>query len=308
MTPSFDRTKLSTLQVNLGRVCNMRCVHCHVDAGPHRKESMSPEVVDKVISCMDRFPFKTLDITGGAPELHPQFELLVREGKKRGLEVIDRCNLTILLVRGKEGLVDFLLENEVHIVASLPCYTRENVDSQRGDGTFSKSIEAIKILNQAGYGTKEGLVLDFIYNPSGASLAGDQALLEKDYKKRLGEDFGIVFNSLFALNNFPVGRWVQHLKDMGAYIHYLKLLKDAYNPETISSLMCRSLISIAYTGEIHDCDFHQMEGVPICDSQGRALNLLHDFDERSLFSTIAWRHHCFACTAGKGAGCSGALT
>ncbi len=308
MIPEFERTELSTLQVNLGRVCNMRCVHCHVDAGPDRKESMSPEVVDKVISFMDRFAFKTLDITGGAPELHPQFKALVEAGRRRGLEVIDRCNLTILLVPAQKDLVDFLVENKVHIVASLPCYTRENVDKQRGDGAFSKSIEAVKILNQAGYARAKDLILDFIYNPGGASLAGEQAQLEKDYKRRLDEDFGLVFNSLLTLHNFPVGRWVEHLKEMGAYVHYLKLLKEAYNPETIQSLMCRSQVSIAYTGEIHDCDFHQMENIPIPGSNGEPLNLLHDFEDQELFAKIQWRHHCYACTAGKGASCSGALT
>jgi len=305
--PSFGRKALRTLQVNVGKICNMRCSHCHVDAGPHRKEAMSDQVVQRVVELLDRFDFQTLDITGGAPELNPHFKTLVMEGRKRSMEVIDRCNLSVLLIPGNADLLDFLVEFQVHIVASLPCYSQKNVDLQRGEGAFAKSIEAIKRLNQAGYGKQDDLVLDFIYNPSGPFLAGDQASLQADYKQRLWEDFEIEFNHLYTLHNFPVGRWAEQLKKDGEYESYLSKLKEAYNSATIEGLMCRDQLSIGYTGEIFDCDFHQMEEIPTRGKDGRPLNLIDGFEDEELFTVIPWRPHCFACTAGSGASCSGAL-
>ena len=242
--PDFLRKNLKTLQVNVGKVCNMSCQHCHVEAGPNRTESMSSAVFQKVIEFMDRFPFKTLDITGGAPELNPHFKSLVLEGKKRSMEVIDRCNLSVLLIHNQSDLIDFLVKNQVHIIASLPCYSQKNVDQQRGEGAFKKSIEAIRRLNQAGYGKSKELVLDFIYNPGGPFLAGSQETLQADYKIRLWEDFGLEFNNLYCLHNFPVGRWAHALKSSGEYDHYMSQLRSAYNPATLENLMCREQLSI----------------------------------------------------------------
>ncbi len=298
---------MKILQVNVGKVCNMRCSHCHVDAGPHRKESMNDDVAAKVIELMDRFSFETLDITGGAPELNPHFRRFVREGRKRSMEVIDRCNLSVLLIPGNSDLIDFLASEQVHIIASLPCYSQENVDKQRGDGAFTKSIEAIQRLNKVGYGINDKLLLDFIYNPVGPHLAGDQEALQIDYKERLKEDFNISFHQLYTLHNFPVGRWVSQLKEAGEYQPYIQKLRDAYNPSTLDGLMCREQLSIGYTGELHDCDFHQMEEIPIRGHDGRALNITGDFSEEELFTKIPWKVHCYACTAGKGASCSGSL-
>lgn len=305
--PDFSRKSLKTLQVNVGKVCNMSCSHCHVEAGPHRTESMNREVFERVVEFMDRFSFQTLDITGGAPELNPFFRALVQEGKKRSMEVIDRCNLSVLLINSQTDLIDFLAENRVHIIASLPCYSQKNVDQQRGEGAFNKSIEAVRRLNRAGYGKVKELILDFVYNPGGAFLAGNQQSLESDYKVRLWEDYGLEFNQLYSLHNFPVGRWVNALKLSGEYNEYMDKLRSAFNPATIENLMCRELLSISYDGQIYDCDFHQMENLPIRGRDGQPLNIMDQVQDQDLLGAIPWRNHCYACTAGSGASCSGAL-
>ena len=306
--PKFDRKTISTLQVNVGKICNMSCSHCHVEAGPHRTETMDEKVCNQVIKLMDKLKPQTIDITGGAPELNPAFRPLVKAASKRGCKIIDRCNLSVLLIKSQENLVNFLVENKVHIIASLPCYSPENVDKQRGTGAFDKSIRAIKKLNNVGYGMATDLILDFIYNPAGVHLAPDQSQLEKDYKLRLQNDFDIQFNNLYALHNFPVGRFAQELKKVGRYDDYMDLLIQNYNPSTIEGLMCRSQLSIGYDGKVFDCDFHQMENVFINSNSETPLTVFELESAEQVKSIIPWRPHCYGCTAGNGASCSGSIT
>ena len=304
----FERQSVKVLQVNVGKICNMSCTHCHVEAGPHRKETMQPEVYQRVIELMDIFQPETVDITGGAPEINPAFRPLVRAAAERDCKIIDRCNLSILLVKSQYDLIDFLLEHKVHIIASLPCYSQENVDKQRGDGTFQKSIRAIQRLNSVGYGVRSDLILDFIYNPAGIHLAPNQNDLEKDYKRKLKNDFGIDFNKLYALHNFPVGRFAKELKKTNQWTPYMRLLKQNYNPATLNGLMCRTQLNIAYDGKIFDCDFHQMEDVSLIQKNGNPLNVFNLNSLEQVKSKIAWRPHCYGCTAGSGASCSGSIT
>ena len=296
------------LQVNLGRVCNQACHHCHVDAGPKRTEAMSTEVADRVIELMDRTPaIDLLDITGGAPELNPNFARLVRAGRARGARVIDRCNLTILLEPGQEQLVDFLAEQRVEVVASLPCYLEENVDKQRGRGVYERSIEGLRRLNAAGYGDPDsGLVLDLVYNPGGPFLPPAQEALEADYKARLGERFGVRFNSLLTITNMPIARFRHDLQRSRRLEAYEQLLQRSFNPATVPGLMCRSLVSVGWEGTLYDCDFNQMLELGLDGSVGRTLWDIESFDAlRDRPITVA--DHCFGCTAGCGSGCGGAL-
>ena len=306
--PKFSRMSVSTLQINVGKICNMSCSHCHVEAGPHRTETMDEKVYNRVIELMDKLKPQTIDITGGAPELNPAFRPLVKAASKRGCKIIDRCNLSVLLVKSQHNLIDFLVDHKVHIIASLPCYSKENVDKQRGNGAFDKSIRAIKSLNNVGYGIASDLVLDFIYNPAGIHLAPQQYQLEKDYKMRLKNDFGIQFNNLYALHNFPVGRFAEELKKTGQWNHYMNLLVQNYNPSTIDGLMCRSQLSIGYDGRIFDCDFHQMENLYINSNDHKPMTVFELESLEQVKSTIPWRSHCYACTAGNGASCSGSIT
>ncbi len=308
LKPEFDRQSVKVLQINVGKICNMSCTHCHVEAGPHRKETMNSEVYQKVIDLMDIFQPETIDITGGAPEINPAFRPLVMAASERECKIIDRCNLSVLLIESQHDLIDFLLEHKVHIIASLPCYSKENVDKQRGDGAFRKSILAIQRLNKVGYGLSSDLILDFIYNPAGIHLAPNQDDLEKDYKTKLKNDFGIQFNNLFALHNFPVGRFAKELKQTGQWNHYINLLMQSYNPATIDGLMCRTQLSIGYDGKIFDCDFHQMENVSLIQKEGTPLNVFNLNSLEQVKSKIAWRPHCYGCTAGSGASCSGSIT
>lgn len=307
-TPQFTRNRVDVLQVNVGKICNMSCSHCHVEAGPHRSESMSFKVAEQVIRLMDELPISTVDITGGAPELNPNFRTLVQAARARNLKVIDRCNLSILLVESQSDLIEFLVANQVHIIASLPCYLRENVDQQRGSGAFNKSIRAIKKLNLSGYGLDPNLILDFVYNPAGLHLAPDQGNLEIQYRKYLQENFDIKFNHLIALHNFPVGRFADSLRKSGEFSNYLKLLSDNYNPQNLEHLMCRSQLSIGYNGSLHDCDFHQMENIEISNQKGDSLSIFDLHTSQQLMTSIPWKPHCFACTAGNGASCKGSLT
>jgi radical SAM/Cys-rich protein len=308
-SPVFEhplaRTTLRTLQVNLGKLCNQACTHCHVDAGPTKtKENMSLETVQKLISKMQTSStVNTLDLTGGAPELNPHFRTLVREGKKLGWDVIDRCNLTVLFEPGQEDLSQFLAENNVHVVASLPCYTPDTLEKQRGEGVFEKSIAGLQQLNALGYGKIPSMKLDLVYNPSGAFLPPEQKMLEADYRERLLADFGIEFSCLFALTNLPVKRFAAWLKRNGELEKYYQLLVENFNPKSLDGLMCRSTLSISWDGRLFDCDFNQMMGMRAGGSAS-SLDSIVSLDSFSSGS-IATASHCFGCTAGAGSSCTG---
>ena len=306
--PPLKRTRLETLQVNVGYVCNQTCLHCHVNAGPTRTESMSLETAELVLRYLDASGATTLDITGGAPEMNPHFRLLVREARRRGARVIDRCNLTILHQPGQQDLAGFLAEHRVDIVASLPCYTEELVDRQRGKGVYEASIAAIRELNALGYGREgSGLVLDLVYNPQGPSLPPGQAKLEADYKRVLGEQFGVTFNRLYTLANMPIQRFGSTLVTKGQFNAYMELLRGAHRDENLAGVMCRSLVSIDWRGYLYDCDFNQMLGLPLRVA-GRVRTHLSDVLGRDIQGNpIVVRDHCYGCTAGQGSSCGGAL-
>jgi len=301
------RRKLTTLQINVGKVCNQTCTHCHVDAGPDRHESMSYETACQVIGFLAKSDVKTLDITGGAPEMNPNFRMLVQEAKQLEKQVIDRCNLTILLANGFTDLPEFLAEHQVNIVASLPCYLEENCDAQRGSGVFVKSIEAIRRLNKLGYAQpSSNLHLDLAYNPTGLGLPPEQKELETAYKSELDNRFGIQFNNLFTITNMPVSRFLDDLLRQGKYTEYMEKLINSFNPSNIDDLMCRSLLSVDWNGFIFDCDFNQMLDLAIADGDDRVhISKLTD----DLLSNRAIRvaNHCYGCTAGCGSSCSGSL-
>jgi radical SAM/Cys-rich protein len=306
--PKLLADRIEILQVNLGKLCNMTCSHCHVDAGPDRREIMTKSTADTVLKVLSHHSeIRTLDLTGGAPEMNPQFRSLVLEAKSLGRHVIDRCNLTILLAKGFEDLPEFLAENEVEIVASLPCYLEENTDAQRGDGAFSKSIEVLLRLNELGYGDPTGnRTLSLVYNPVGPNLPPDQSALEADYRRELASRFGIRFNRLFTITNMPVSRYLDHLIRTGDYESYMQKLIEAFNPGTIQGLMCRNTLSVGWDGRLFDCDFNQMlelDTAPSCPSN------IHEFDfEKLTQREIMPGQHCFGCTAGTGSGCQGAIS
>jgi radical SAM/Cys-rich protein len=305
------RGKVSTLQVNVGRLCNMACHHCHVEAGPKRTEIMTRDVAERVVELLDRSPgVTTVDLTGGAPELNPSFRWLVSESRGRGRQVIDRCNLTVLFEPGMERLPEFLAAHEVRIVASLPCYQAENVEKQRGRGVFDKSIEALRRLNALGYGRAgSGLRLDLVYNPVGASLPPPQAKLAARYREELGRLFGVEFNELLTITNMPIRRFAHQLERAGEYAAYMSLLVNHFNPETVQALMCRSLVSVGWDGQLYDCDFNQMREIPLgasAESGPRTVWNLTSADDLS-GARVATGSHCFGCTAGTGSSCGGAL-
>lgn len=303
--PVLQKAQITTVQVNVGRVCNQACQHCHVDAGPKRTESMSIATAERVLALLKSSDtVRTVDITGGAPELNPNFRSLVEESRAQNLHVIDRCNLTILLEPGFRDLPTFLAQNKVEVTASLPCYTRDNVDKQRGRGVFDKSIEALLLLNRLGYGIEPELTLNLVYNPLGASLPPLQEALEADYKRHLLEDFGIRFNRLFTITNMPIKRFADFLSRIERQESYLQLLFDHFNPDTVEHLMCRSLVSVGWDGQLYDCDFNQMLDIPT----SRPVNIwdIDVFDDLA-FEQIATAEHCFGCTAGAGSSCGGAL-
>ncbi len=304
--PALTRGKLTTLQVNLGYRCNQSCFHCHVNAGPNRTEAMDPATVDLVLEVLDRRGLSTLDVTGGAPELHPDFRRLVAAARDLGVKVMDRCNLTILLEPGQEDLAGFLAANQVEVVASLPCYLEDNVDAQRGAGVFGRSIEGLRLLNGQGYGDpRTGLTLNLVYNPQGPSLPPDQKALEADYKRILAERYGIAFDGLFALANMPIQRFGSMLVSKRQFDGYMRLLAGAHREENLDGVMCRTLVSVDYQGFLHDCDFNQMLKLPL-GGAGRAhlRDLLADDLEGR---PIRVAGHCFGCTAGQGSSCGGAL-
>ncbi|WP_010485474.1 arsenosugar biosynthesis radical SAM (seleno)protein ArsS [Pseudomonas sp. S9] len=310
--PALNRGELEALQVNLTYVCNQRCLHCHVNAGPTRKESMTDESLALLHQVIDAHPVHTLDLTGGAPEMHPRFREIVMHARREGLRVIDRCNLTILSEPGYEDLAQFLAEHQVEISASLPCYSRDNVDKQRGDGVFDASIIGLQKLNALGYGKEgSGLVLNLVYNPQGASLPPPQQALETDYKRHLLEDFGIVFNHLLTITNQPIARFGSTLVSKGQFNSYMQLLRDSYRAENVAGLMCRSLISVDWQGYLYDCDFNQMLDLPL-ELQSHVISRQRPHLSDLLNATLAGnpivtRDHCFACTAGQGSSCGGAL-
>ena len=300
---SLKRGELEILQVNVGKKCNQACRHCHVDAAPWRTESMSEEVARRVGDWIGRHRPATVDITGGAPELNPWFKFLVETARETGARVIDRNNLTILHEPGFEDLPEYLAEHEVEVIASLPCYLEENVNRQRGNGVFRKSIEALRKLNEAGYGTV--LPLHLVYNPIGPSLPPAQAELEAEYKETLGREYGIVFNNLLAITNQPIARFAEDLRKSGRLEEYLELLVGSFNPGTVDGVMCRNTLSVGYQGEIYDCDFNQMLDLQMHQSAG--LYLWEVTPEELTGRHIITGSHCLACTAGCGSSCAGAL-
>jgi len=305
--PPLQRDGLLTLQVNMGYRCNQQCVHCHVAAGPKRTEVMSADTVDRVIDAMHRVQLQTVDLTGGAPELNGEFRRLIEAARALDLHIIDRCNLSILMEKGQEDLAQFLAENKVEVVASLPCYLEQNVDAQRGGGTFEKSIAGLHELNKLGYGREDsGLVLKLVYNPQGPSLPPDQSVLEADYKRILFERYGIRFNTLLALANLPVRRFGSSLMSRGEFHNYMALLQENHQQCNLGAVMCRSLVSVDWEGYIYDCDFNQMLGLPIgCSGRKTHINELNE--QLLQGSPIAVAGHCYGCTAGSGSSCGGAL-
>jgi radical SAM/Cys-rich protein len=304
----FSRRRVEVLQVNLGRYCNLACIHCHVESGPTRKEMMSRENVEAVLRFLARSGISTLDITGGAPELHPDFASLVLAARKLGRHVMDRCNLTVVFEPGMEYLPEFFKRHQVELVCSLPCYSEDNVDRQRGKGTFEASIRALQQLNEIGYGRPDtDLILNLVYNPVGPHLPPPQEKLEQDYKRELDEKFGIVFNQLYCLTNMPITRYATHLKLRGEYDRYRELLVENFNAATLDQVMCRNLINIGWDGSVYDCDFNQMLDLPLADSAGKRLTIgalaLGQVADRPI--TVG--DHCYACTAGAGSSCGGAL-
>jgi radical SAM/Cys-rich protein len=306
--PPIRRRAFSTLQVNLGLKCNQSCNHCHVNAGPNRTELMSDAVFDGVIDCLSaNSRIHTLDITGGAPELHPRFSELVSRARGMGKKVLDRCNLTVLFEPGQEGLADFLAENNVEIVASLPCYLQENVDAQRGKGVYDKSIAALKKLNELGYGVSDsGLSINLVYNPGGAYLPPSQVELEQDYRQKLFEHFGIHFNSLFTITNMPIARFGSQLQSHGEFDSYLDLLRESYQSANLESVMCKDLVSVSWQGLVYDCDFNQMLDMAITEGD-KPLSIFDLIDSDLDEQPIIVAEHCYGCTAGQGSSCGGAL-
>jgi len=307
--PPLVRGPVRTLQVNVGRVCNQACGHCHVDAGPMRTEHMAPETAAAVVSIAKNSPdLETVDITGGAPELNENFLDLIVEIRAAGKGVITRCNLTVLLLPKHEDLPEFLAMNQVEIAASLPCYTEENVDKQRGQGVFEKSIRALRLLNSLGYGMPgSGLILTLTYNPLGAFLPGRQDELEEDYRKQLRAEFGVEFNRLLTVTNMPIGRFAETLHRHGEYEQYMSVLIEGFNHETVDGVMCRSLISVGWNGSFYDCDFNQMLDMPLHQNGTHFdVNLVRSLSELQGLPILT-DDHCFGCTAGAGSSCHGAL-
>jgi len=299
------RAALHQLQVNLGRLCNQACHHCHVDAGPKRTEIMTWETMERILGWAKTSGIAEVDLTGGAPELNPHFRRFVDRFLALGMRVTTRCNLTVLLEPDQEELAHWYAEREIRLVCSLPCYTEKNVDAQRGDGVFTKSIEVLKRLNDVGYGRKDNLVLDLAYNPGGAFLPPAQEKLEADYRERLHEDFGIHFSHLLTMANLPINRFAHFLERTGQTRSYVQLLAQQFNPATVPGLMCRHLVSVDWLGQVYDCDFNQMLDLPLA---GKPHRYLWDIDVASLLNgIIAIDSHCLGCTAGTGSSCGGAL-
>ncbi len=305
----FTPTVLEIMQVNVGKMCNQVCEHCHVDAGPDREEIMTKETMQQCINALKQTPSITIvDLTGGAPEMNPDFQWFVKEIRALGKQVIVRCNLTILVANKKyREYPAFFAENNIKVIASLPCYTEENTDKQRGDGVFKKSIEAIKLLNDLGYGKENtGLELDFVFNPGGASLPGDQMKLELDYKRILSEKHEVIFNHLYTITNMPISRFLEYLLATEKYENYMRLLASSFNPQAINGLMCRNTLSVSWDGYLYDCDFNQMLELEVETSSSQHISQynLEVLNKRN----IVLGQHCYGCTAGAGSSCQGAIT
>ena len=305
--PKIIRDSLEILQVNLGYKCNLSCTHCHVNAGPSRIEQMNKENVDAVVDFMRSARVRTLDLTGGAPELNPNFKYLVQKATSLGIEVIDRCNLTILLEPGFEDLPDFLAEQRVVITASLPCYSEQNVDTQRGKGVFSDSISALQKLNSLGYGVNSDKQLNLVFNPDGINLPPEQSSLERQYKSELYDQFGIVFNNLLTITNMPISRFGGMLLAKGLYEEYMLKLKNSFQQANLTTVMCRNLLSIDYQGYAYDCDFNQMLGLDLVKKGRTKIHITELLNLDLKGNQIRVGQHCFGCTAGQGSSCSGAL-
>ena len=311
--PPLRRAALTTLQVNLGYLCNLSCTHCHVNAGPKRTELMDRDNVESVLEVLRRHRLQTLDLTGGAPEMNPHFRYLVSEASKLGVEVIDRCNLTILQEPGYQDLAEFLAGHRVVVVASLPCYSEQNVNQQRGKGVFAESIEALQKLNSFGYGVDPALPLNLVYNPNGAFLPPPQMQLEQDYRAQLRDQYDIEFNNLFTITNMPISRFGGMLLARNQYRDYMQLLKENFSEENLATVMCHTLVSVDWQGNLYDCDFNQMLELPLLDNSAliasdrpqRHLRNLLDSDFTG--NPIAIGEHCYGCTAGQGSSCGGAL-
>ncbi len=303
--PEITRGHLATLQMNLGYLCNLSCIHCHVNAGPKRTELMARETMEIALKVAEQHGVKTLDLTGGSPEMNPHFRWLVEAARQQGLHVMDRLNPTIIEEPGYEWVAEFLAANEVEAIASLPCYSEDNVDQQRGNGVFDSSIQALQKLNALGYGRPgTGRILNLVYNPNGAFLPPPQAQLEKDYRRFLGERFGIVFNELYALANMPIKRFGSWLLSKNMFDDYMETLRQAHQDANVDSVMCRTLISVDWRGYLYDCDFNQMLGIP---AGGQARPHVRDLLDGGLSRRIAVARHCYGCTAGQGSSCGGAL-
>lgn len=305
---SLCKSAIELLQINLGKMCNLTCAHCHVEAGPNRTEHLTDEILDILIEVAKKFQIRCVDLTGGAPEMCPAFRRSVESFRELGAKVMVRSNLTILLEPGYEDMIDFLKEHRAHIVASLPCYSEQNVDAQRGDGVFRASIQALQELHAVGYGVEgSGLILDLVYNPGGPSLPGPQKTLERAYKEKLKADFGISFNSLYVITNLPIGRFYSDLKKQGKAECYDELLRQAFNPATISHLMCKNTLNISWDGWVYDCDFNQMIELPMRIEQ-QPLHVRDILAQADFIGTpVQTGNHCFGCTAGSGSSCGGEL-
>jgi radical SAM/Cys-rich protein len=308
--PAIKRNALETLQVNLGYRCNQSCLHCHVNAGPNRTETMDAATLDLVREVLVARRIRTLDLTGGAPELNPGFRALVRDARALGVHLIDRCNLTILFEPGQDGLAEFLAEQQVEVVASLPCYSVKNVDQQRGDGVFDKSIAALQKLNALGYARPgSGLVLKLVYNPQGPVLPPPQEALEADYRRELLKHFGIRFDQLYTLANMPIQRFGSTLVSKGQFHSYMQLLRGSYSAANLDGVMCRSMVSVDWQGDLYDCDFNQQLGLtlPGSASAGARPHLRDLLGRDPEGAPIRVADHCYGCTAGQGSSCGGAL-
>ncbi|MCR4337686.1 MAG: arsenosugar biosynthesis radical SAM protein ArsS [Candidatus Omnitrophica bacterium] len=303
----LKKTSIEIIQVNVGKLCNLTCSHCHVEAGPTKtKENMDQKTAQAIVVLMDFLKPKTLDLTGGAPEMNPHFRYLVTEAHKRGIHIIDRCNLTIIFEKGMEDLSEFLAQHQVEVIASLPCYSKDNVDKQRGNGTFGKSIEALQKFNNLGYGKSDSeLILNLVYNPIGAHLPPAQDKLERDYKQRLKDDSGIVFNKLYTITNMPITRYAKYLKAFNQLESYAELLINNFNPHTLDGLMCRNTLNISWDGRLFDCDFNQMLGMGM--RNGKLLTVFNVKKKDLEDWKVLTADHCFGCTAGAGSSCQGAL-
>lgn len=301
------RVALEILQVNLGNMCNQRCIHCHINASPKGDKIMPKRIMDDMVRFISQKKGLILDITGGSPELNPNFKYLIEKSKPYAKQIMVRSNLTVFFEQGMEGLSEFYKSNKVKLICSMPCYTKDNVEKQRGEGVFDKSIEALKILNGLGYGKEKDLELDLVYNPGGAFLPGGQIGLEKDYKRVLSDKYGIVFNRLLTITNAPINRFEQYLKANGNFDAYMKLLIDNFNKDVAGCIMCRNLLSVGWNGIIYDCDFNQALGLALRDRDERIIEIGRISPQDLDGKEIIFENHCFCCTAGAGSSCSGTL-